>query len=344
MPSNPRLLVAVLLLGAGCQNPAPQPTAQSLTVFPLLLAGQPNSDAAAVLGSLLERGGMPEVQVHDAAFAPPVGSSLAEAFGRHVQQQRVGSERALLVRIDGARPGGITSIDGVLVDGAGQVLWQERQAPGSAAFDRKAPKEPLDACILMAQRLQQPLGLLDPLRTGARPGKLGLAMQLAAGVPDAAEQQAMDKRLADARQLGSKLPLRVLPPRVGSEWPQPLASDLAQRLTALGFPRATAAATALPFSVRASHNQQAVLWSGARSLAQAVRSGPPGSDYLLAVDVLMANKEEVGGMHCYLLSPAGELVWVDYRNSHHADFRKLARQDAAACMELAADRVAAALR
>jgi len=337
----------LLLSLTSCQNPAPQPTARSITVFPVVLANQANADVATVVGSLLERGGMPEVDVAEATFTPAAGQDFAahtQAFAAFVRDYKLSSERALFVDIQGTRQTGIEQVRSVLVDNQGKVLWSERQQAGDAAFDRHKPKEPLDCCIFVVQRLCEPLGLADPLRDGAPQGKLGARMQSKAGVPTAAETEAMAQRLQAVRKLGVSVAIRVLPPRIGGQWSAEGASDLAKRLVAAGFTNAQAAPAAIDFRTERSSNEQAVLWSGAHSLQQAVRAAPPGADHLLATDFLMAGEGKVGAVHCYLLSPAGDLVWVDYQNSHHDDFQRVNPRDAAGCCELAAKRVAQALR
>ena len=54
----------------------------------------------------------------------------------------------------------------------------------------------------------------------------------------------------------------------------------------------------------------------------------------------MASDGKAHAVHTYLLSPAGELVVVDFQNSRHADFARAARDSAARCCELVAQRLA----
>lgn len=332
---------------ASCQNPTPHPTARSITVFPVVLANQPNAQVATVVGSLLERGGMPEVQVGDATFQPDPAQDFQArlaAFTTFVQQHKPSTERALFVDIAGTRKTGIERVQSVLVDADGKVLWSEQQQAGDASFDANQPKEPLDCCVFVAQRLREPLGLADPLRVGAKDGRLGESMKVGAGVPGEAEQKAMADRLTALRKVATTTSIRVLPPRTGKQWSATAAADLAQRLVAAGLAKASAATTAIPFDTKAASNEQVVLWSGAASLQQAVRAGAAGSDYLLATDFLMADENKVGAVHSYLLAPNGDLVWVDYQNSHHDDFRAIEPKTNADCVALVTRRVAAALK
>ena len=249
----------VVLLLSSCQDPAPRPKAASITVFPVVLAGSANVDVANVVGSLLERGGMPAVEVAEATFMPDPAQDFAAqaaAFGAFVREPVLPTERALFVEILGSRAIGITELRSVLVDAAGKVLWSERQNAGDGAFDEKPPKEPLDSCVFVVQRLREPLGLADPLRSGAKEGKLGERMKQKAGVPPAAELEAMTQRLAALRKLGAGASIRVLPPRRGDAWSATDASDLATRLQSAGFSGAKASTDPVRFATDRSSNEQ----------------------------------------------------------------------------------------
>jgi hypothetical protein len=49
-------------------------------------------------------------------------------------------------------------------------------------------------------------------------------------------------------------------------------------------------------------------------------------------------------VHTFLLDRKGEFVFVDYRNSHHRDFRRIDATSPAECASLSAARLASALR
>lgn len=332
---------------AGCRTHEPRPTAQSITVLPVLLAGQPNAEVAAVVGILLERGGMPDVRVGEAAFVPdPQADPAARgaAMAAFVRGQGLATERALVVEIAGTPQRGIERVDAALFDRAGALLWSERHQRGEATFDRDPPKEPMDCCVFVARRVGSSLGLADPLRADAAPGRLAARMQAAAGVPSPSQQAAIDARFEAFRRVAATTPIRVLPPRVGREWSIAGAEALAARLVAAGFAQATAASTATPFSTTPSSNELAVLWSGVASLQAAVRSAPDGDQHILATDFLMADAQTVGAVHCMLLAPNGDVVWTDLQNSHHDDFRQCAPAGVDGCVQLAARRIGAAWR
>ena len=77
------------------------------------------------------------------------------------------------------------------------------------------------------------------------------------------------------------------------------------------------------------------------SIRAAVRAAGKGADYSLFADFMMAQDGKAGAVHTYLLSPEGELVLVDFQNSHHEDFARIAPDSVARCAELSAVRIAA---
>jgi len=345
------LCVSMFAFG-GCQSQgsAPTPAGQlprnaSVTVFPVLLGERPNPDVATVVGVLLERGGLRQVEVEPTAFAPDRSQDFAAqaaAFGTFVARRGVPTDYALFADFLGS-PLGVTEVRGALVDKQGKVVWSDRQRPGEPAFDASKPGDPMDCSVLLVQQLRTPLHLEDPTRADAPEGKLAARMKTKAGVPPREEFAAMEQRLAALKQAG-KPTIRVYPPRLGTDWSADGARTLAAAIEKTGLAHATAAAEPLRFAVEASSNQQQVLWSGAKSIQQAVRRARPQPDYLLFADFLMAGDAKAGAVHTFLLSPAGEFVVVDFQNSHHDDFQRVAPGSAAECCELAAIRLAGYLK
>jgi hypothetical protein len=324
---------------------APLPEGTSVTVYPVLLAGQPNRDAALVLGILLERGGITEVEVADSAFVLPAGAdfgSITRAFAAHVANQELGTGCALLAAFDGVPGRSVDAVAGSLVRANGTVAWTERLAAGNAEFDRARPGEPMECLELLAERLREPLHLHTP-NADAKPTKLEKRMAAAAGVPEQAELDSMAQRLASLRQKG-KPALRIAAPRIGASWSAEAATKLAQALRDQGFHEVALADAPLSFSAKPSSNEQTMLWSAARSLQQLIRAAPPHKEHWLCADFLQAAPQQFGAVHTFLLSPEGDWVVVDYQNSHHDDFQQVAPKSLDDCALLAARRLAAAFR
>jgi hypothetical protein len=332
--------------GTAAPPPGALPANASITVFPVLLGGTPNADVANVVGIVLERGGLQQVELEAAAFTPEHGldcAAQAAAFGRFVQQREMKTDFALFAAILGTPGKGIDGVRSAIVDRQGKVVWSDEQRPGTPAFDRSKPDEPMACVVLLGQQLQQPLQLGDPMRAGAPPSKLGQRMKERAGVPPKAELEAMAQRLT-ALQRAGKPTIRVYPPRVGADWSAASATAIAAAIERAGVAVATAVSEPIRFAAQPSPNEQQMLWCAAKSIQQAVRAAPPQADYLLFADFLMQAENKAGAVHTFLLAPTGEWVVVDYQNSHHEDFQSVAPASPADCSRLAAIRLAACLK
>jgi hypothetical protein len=352
-PTIRLLCVCVALITSGsCQTGGAPPKAAelpanaSVTVFPVLLGGNPNADAANVVGIFLERGGLKQVEIEDAAFAPDKGQALdaqAAAFGTFVSKRGLKTDFALFASILGSPGKGVEAMRSALVDKQGKVIWSDQQQKGTPAFDKAKPDDPMGCVILLARQLRRPLHLADPMRQDAPASKLEQRMSQKAGVPAKGEFDAMAQRLATLQQSG-KPTIRVYPARIGDAWSTDSAKAIAAAIEEAGLAKATAATEPIRFTAQASQNEQQTLWSAAKSIQQAVRAAPVQQDYLLFADFLMQAENKAGAVHIFLLSPTGDFVIVDFQNSHHGDFQSVAPTSAADCSKLAAMRLAARLK
>ncbi len=349
------LVAAALLTLAGCTSPSaksthaapPQAKGASITVFPVALAGRASPEAGNVLGILLERGGATAVEVAEQAYAPEAGTDPTTepaAFGRWVAASGLATDLALRVAIDGSPQTGVAGIRTMLVDKRGAIVFEASDAGGSSRFDAAAPKEPMDCCVFAVNTLREPLGLLDPLRGDATPSKLQARMQQRSGVPDGAEVEAMSRRLAALRTEGKSATIRVYPARAGEQWSTSAAVALAARIEQSGLNKAVAEIEPLVFVTQRSPNQQAVLWSGARSMQGLLRARDASTDYALVCDFLPRGEHAFGAVHTCLFAPDGSFVLVDYQNSHHDDFKSIDPKTVDDCVEVATLRLLAALR
>lgn len=347
--------LTTLLLFASCSAPSdasvdgtpPAAAGRSITVFPVSLAGRASPEAANVVGILLERGGAETVELEEAEFAPEQGSDptqQAAAFASWVAARGLATDLALLIAIDGSPQSGISAIRTMLVDSKGATLLDTSHQRGTPQFDAAAPKEPMDCCVFAVNVLRDTLGLQDPMRGNANASKLQSRMQQRAGVPDDKEAEAMMQRLSTLRANGKTARIRVFPARVGDEWSEEAAALLAARIEASGLCAAIAEQETLSFTTQRSPNQQAVLWSGARSMQQSLRARGDSADYALVCDFLPRAKDEFGAVHTCLFAPDGSFVFIDYQNSHHDDFTTVDPRTTQDCAELSAKRVLGALR
>ncbi len=323
------------------------PANASVTVFPVVLGEKPEANVTNVVGVLLERGGLKQVEVATAAYAPERTQPFAQqaaAFGTFAAAQGVQTDYALFATYLASATEGFTGVRGVLVDKKGTVVWSDEQRKGDKAFDKAKPDCPMTCSVFLVQQLRPTLHLADPMRQDAPEGKLAARMKTQSGIPAQKELDAMQTRLATLRQADGKAAWKVYPARIGAEWSAASATELADLLTRQGLAQATAVTEPIRFTTSKTSNEQQTLWSGARSLQQAVRAMGAGKEYLLFADFLMASDKKAGAVHCYVLTPDGELVIVDFQNSHHEDFQRIAPGSASACCQLVATRLAGHLR
>jgi hypothetical protein len=319
-------------------------TKASLTVYPFVLGEQPMAQVGAVVGVMMEQAGLEDVGVDETVFSPEKEAALeeiAEAFGVFIREREIDRRYALYGEYRGSRSAGITEIVAVLVDSGGNVVWADRQAPGDADFDRAAPKNPMECCVFVAERLKQAMALPDlPAGAERKAGRLERSMTRAAGVPEEAEFAAMEERVKVLAEGYAGASVEIYPVRIGKMVNRDEAERLSTLLEENGFGIVRVAGTDLPIDVPPDNNEQAMLWTMARSFREYIRSNPPDADYVLYADYLMRWPDgPVGAVHFVICDREGEWVVVDFQNSHHKDFKKVGPKNAGDCGRLAARRV-----
>lgn len=345
-----RILGCLLVLAAfGCSSGPKQearmPSA-SVTVYPVVLGTRTSPEVTQTVAVLLERGGLTDIELAPAPFPTGVDAPFdeqAEAFARHVAQQGTKTDRALYAAYLGSPQRGVDEVRAVLVDGAGHVVWKDRERPGDKEFERVKPRNPMTCTMLLLGQLREPLGLDDPFRKDAPEGKLAKRFERESGIPNDTERAAMKTRLAELRAAAPKATVTVYPVRVNNDYSMTAAAELAG--LAKGCLAFRAADTEMHFDFTPSMNEQKVLWSAAHSIQAAVRKHPADTDYVLVAHYMVRpDGKGAFAVHWFLLDRKGEIVVVDFQNSHHEDFRRLAPQSAADCARLAAVRLASYLK
>lgn len=308
----------------------------SLSILPVDLAGRPLRQVAEVIGMMLERGGMTHVSLADDDFRPPAGADLdatAKALGDFVKEHPPESGYVLFSEFRVSAKRRFDEVRTIILNAQGDVVWQESLTSADPAFKRVNPKEPMQCCLLVAQRLRPILGLEDPTRGDAPEGRIARRWQEQTGLPDKAERAAIEARAEAFKQAAVTATLGVCPVRAGGA----ASSEDAARLVSMINEAALAKAVALNDSPRVeqrgSMNEQKVLWGMARSFSESVRAHPPATDYVLYADHLM-DKDRVGAVHFVVCDRQGQLVIVDFQNDHHADFKKIDPKSAEDCDRL----------
>lgn len=315
--------------------------AASMTVLPTVLAGKPTKQVGEVIAMMLERGGMTNLQLSDAEFQPPNDADItkaAEAFAAFIKGQPLDTDYALFTDVLASPQRKVLEVRTIVVDKAGVIVWSDRQTPDDADFRLIKPAEPMQCCLLIAERLRPVLGLDDPARGSAPTGRLAKKWAEDTGLPDKAEQDAMARRLAEFKKIAKHSTLWVYPTRAGDDLSVASAQALAASINNAALAKAVAAATVEKLAVQPSMNEQKVLWMMAAALRKQIRRMPPEADYVLYAEYMMG-KGGVGAVHFAICDRQGEWVLVDFQNSHHKDFQSIKPKSREDCNRLVLKRL-----
>lgn len=322
----------------------------SVTIYPVSLAGRPMAQVGEVVGMFLERGGMEHIELTQREFPPVKERDLqatATAFAAHVAKDAIATDYALYCEYLGTPGRSVDEVRTILVSRAGEVLWADSQTKRDSDFRAVSPGEPMECCVLVSKRLQPVFRFDDPNRADATEGKLAKRWKSDTGLPGDDEQAAIEARAKLLRSAMPKASILVYPPHAPKSMAAN-ASDLSRRLVEQGIGNAQASPTAADVQVRYGMNEQMVLWGFARNFSAYLRTNPPQADYALLADYLFtrnANGETVViGVHFTVCDKAGEIVLVDFQNSHQELFTSIKPTTPADCDRLVAKRLATLLK
>lgn len=147
-----------------------------LALHPVRLLGRADTVAAEALGLVLERQGMSDLVLAEAAFDPADAPwdhvpGLLQAHVRAQAQHADAGRYALYAQFLGDPQQGPTEVRFVVVDPTGDVALVDRQTPADRAFQRTAGRDPdpLGCAMLVGDRLFTQLQW-RPVRGGVRDG------------------------------------------------------------------------------------------------------------------------------------------------------------------------------
>lgn len=320
----------------------------SVTIVPILMAGGPSKDVADVVGLMLEKEGMPNIWTGANAFEQPADASLedvAAAFAKFVGEQSFETEYVLFAQFLGTPKTGLTEARAVLASKAGQVVWQDRQSPDDADFKRIKPREPMQCCLLLSERLKPIFHLPAATRVKEGEGRMARLWAEKSGTPTDADRSAMTARVGKLKATLGTARIVVYPVLVGSEVNRPDADHLAGLIAKeFGGPVQTATNTA-PIDIAPSSNEQKRLWDLARAFRTQVRENPPDGDYGVCAEyTIRADNQQVWTVHFVVCDRSGEWVIVDFQNDHQPDFQQVNPQTHDDCGRLIVQRLKSYLR
>ncbi|MBN2474930.1 MAG: hypothetical protein JXB62_10010 [Pirellulales bacterium] len=306
---------------------------------------------AAVVGLMLERAGVEDVELSDTLFTSPetddVGQIAAD-FAKLIREKPPETQYALYAEILGTPQTGPRQIRTILVDRDGKVILAARDDEKTYADTGKVrPKDPMTCSLFVANKLRKQWNLADPLRKDAPQGKMARHWDEEAGLPPKAEIAAIKGRMETLLKNRATSRFVVYPVRIGTAADKQCAVKLAAMLSEQDICRAVAADLDPKLQIPGNPNEQKVLWDTARAFRRFVRENPPREDYAVYADYGIgrsaAGKMKVGHVHVIVCDRAGEWVLLDYENSHHADFQAIGPESPDDCNRLVVRRAQGAI-
>jgi hypothetical protein len=321
----------------------------SLTILPVRLAGKPWDRVTEVVGLLLEKQGLRNIELGETPFVPAETNleSLAAAVGAFVKTNPIPTGYALYAEYNGNRQTGLNELRAVVVDQTGAVVWTDRQTPQDEAFKKMEHPEPMTMSVLLVERLSPQLGLNDETAKAAKPGRMAAIMDQRSGLPPENERAALPERQKAMKQAMPGATLLVYPARIGGNKNSvPSAANVVRLLNQEGLCKAVQAEqTILLKTSMADPNELKGLWNLAREFRDFVRANPPAADYALYADYgFNPQNAEQGFVHFVVCDRKGEWVIVDMQNSHHPDYQSIGVISEARCDQLLVKRLAGYLK
>jgi len=317
----------------------------SLTILPVRLAGRPFDRVTEVVGLLLERQGLKNIELGKAPLeAANLAdlNSLSAAVGEFVKANPITTSYALYAEYNGDRQTGLNELRAVVVDKTGVVVWTDRQTPQDEAFKKLGQPDPMELSVLLVEQLSPQLGLNEETAKAAKPGKMAAIMDQRSGLPPQAERDALPERQKAMKQAMPGATLLVYPARIGGNTASvPSATNVVWLVNQSGLCKAVQAEQTIVLKAsQADPNELKALWGLAREFRDYVRANPPAADYALYADyVFNPQNSEQGFVHFIVCDRKGEWVIVDMQNSHHPDYQSIGIISRARCDQLLVKRL-----
>ena len=273
-----------------------QGAAAALTVFPVVMSatntaekrgGDLGKDVGKVLGTLLEKAGMANLDTTDSVFVLPADVEFDKAgdlFGEFVRANPIKTDYALYAEVVG-RTGNLLQFDeirSVVVDQAGDCVWVDRQTSDDPDFKRIKPSGLMLACVLLTERVRTHLGIPESARNESGEGKFARMSAESSPVPGKAEWAAMEQRQAIMKKAARTAKVAVFPVRLSDDEAGEMdAAHLAELLSKKKLCEAKAVDSPLRVTIEPSRSMQNLLWGLARTFQDHVKRNPPEADYAL---------------------------------------------------------------
>jgi len=308
---------------------------------------------ADVLGLVCESYGMNNLDALEAEFVPPAEATWEQVpvhLTEFLKRNQPKSDYVLYAQYLGNPNGGPTEIRFVVTDAAGNLVLSDRQTAQDADFKRIVPGDPdaMGCSVLVAERLFSRLGWQKPSdeKCTEPHGKFARKWAEASGMPSEAELAAMEQHAAKLKAGVKTTQIAIYATCIGEERSTESAARLAASAAQQLGCKAIKADKQVSFQRQPTGNEQKLLWDLARAFRDHLRANPADSNYAMLAEYFInpAGGQMAGAVHFVVCEKSGDWVLVDFQNSTHEDFQRIAPKSIEDCDRLAVERLAKRLK
>jgi hypothetical protein len=303
---------------------------------------------ADVLGGVAESYGMNNLDALDTEFVPPAEAAWEQVpayLAVFLKKNQPKSEYVLYAQYLGNPNSGPTEIRFVVTNAAGNLVLSDRQTDKDEDFKRIVSGDPdaMGCSVLVAERLFSRLGWQKI--EGEPHGKFAHKWAQASGTPSDEEKAAMGKSFEKFKTNVKTTQIAIYSTCIGEK----RIVESAARLTLLVAEqlgcKTIKVDKQVSFQRQPTGNEQKLLWDLARAFRDYLRANPADSNYaMLAEYFVNPAGGPVGAVHFVLCEKSGDWVLVDFQNSTHEDFQRIAPKNIEDCDRLAVERLAKRLQ
>ena len=146
------------------------------------------------------------------------------------------------------------------------MVWTDRLTAQDEAFKSAGPREPMELCVLLVERLSPQLGLNEETAKAAKPARWRDIMDERSGMPPESERTPLPDRQKALKESRQKATLVVFPARIGGNAVADASADnLTKLMNEAGLCQAVAAKPSVLLKAsQADPNELKTLWDLAR--------------------------------------------------------------------------------
>lgn len=342
------LILMILVMGPGRilaqQEKSSSDTSQlgkqvSLTILPALLLGNPEPRLSEIIGALLEKQGLRNIELYTPSFKVakqlPL-EDLADSAGIFVADHPFSTDYVLYAEmvVDQEKKA-ITEVIGIVLNNNGTIFWKEKLTSDDEAFRQVTDRDPFGYSILLVQRISPLFGLNEETARNAKPGRMAAILNERSGLPPAEERALIPERQKTLKKNFEGSTMIIFPVRLNNQISAGSSGEITRMLNEKGMCKAIALKdSVLLKSSPDTPNEMKKLWDLAREFRDYVRQHPQQADYFLYADY-----NTPGYVHFVVCDRSGEWVIADLRNSTYWDYRTYNTMTAEGCNQLVVSRL-----